>query len=272
MVVIGDVIEDIIVIAPEQRKMNTDNLSTIQATPGGSGANFAVWLASLGISTELIARVGESDKERLSSYFKSKNVKPNLQSDQFESTGRIVVLVEGEQRTFFTDRGANGNLEPPEVSSPALLYISGYSVFSLGSEVTQRLISVAKEKGSLVAVDPGSKSFIESFQVDKFLDAIKGADIVFPNYEEFQLLGKGHQLMELFPEVVVTKGERGAEVLGIASVPARVIEAIDPTGAGDAFAAKYIAERLSGSSPAEALEFANDFAALALARLGGQPR
>ncbi|MFM2023883.1 MAG: hypothetical protein RIR89_1275, partial [Actinomycetota bacterium] len=112
---IGDVIEDIIVISNQKRKAKTDNPSSIQSTPGGSGANFAVWLASLSVETELIARFSIKDKERLDSYFKSVKVKPNLQTDQNLETGKIVVLVEGNQRTFFTDRAANKNLEKPEL-------------------------------------------------------------------------------------------------------------------------------------------------------------
>ncbi|MFM1779336.1 MAG: hypothetical protein RIS51_481 [Actinomycetota bacterium] len=269
--VIGDVIEDIIVISNSERKANTDNPSSIQSTPGGSGANFAVWLASLGVETELIARVSIKDKERLESYFKSVKVNPSLQTDQELETGKIVVVVEGNQRTFFTDRAANQNLEQPKPPTTDLLYVSGYSVLSLGKEQTQAVIKEAKHLGALVAVDPGSTSFIGGFGVIDFLEAIQGADIVFPNKEEYELLSKDHQLTSLFTEIVVTKGEQGAELVGVAHVEAKIVEAIDPTGAGDAFAAKYIAERLSGSSPVEALEFANDFAALAVTRPGGQP-
>ena len=271
VVVIGDVIEDIIVISNHERRANTDNPSSIQSTPGGSGANFAVWLASLSVETELIARVSIKDKERLESYFKSVKVTPSLQTDQNLETGKIVVLVEGNQRTFFTDRAANQNLEQPKLPTTDRLYVSGYSVLSLGKEQTQALIKEAKHLGALVAVDPGSTSFIEGFGVNNFLEAIQGADIVFPNKEEYELLSKDHQLTSLFPEIVVTKGEQGAELVGVAHVDAKSVEAVDPTGAGDAFAAKYIAERLSGSSPIEALEFANDFAALAVTRPGGQP-
>ena len=271
VVVIGDVIEDIIVISNGDRKANTDNPSSIQSTPGGSGANFAVWLASLSVETELIARVSSKDKERLDSYFKSVHVKPNLQLDQNLETGKIVVLVEGNQRTFFTDRAANKNLETPELPRCDLLYVSGYSVLSLGKEPTQKLINQAKQAGCLVAVDPGSTSFIESFGVDNFLEAIEGADIIFPNKEEYELLSKDRKLTEVFPEILVTKGEQGAELVGIARVDAKRVEVVDPTGAGDAFAAKYIAERLSGSGGSEALEYANDFAALAVTWPGGQP-
>ena len=271
VVVIGDVIEDIIVISNSERKANTDNLSSIQTTPGGSGANFAVWLASLSVETELIARVSSKDKERLDSYFKSVKVIPSLQTDQDLETGKIVVLVEGNQRTFFTDRAANKSLEKPKLPPCDLLYVSGYSVLSLGKEQTQELIQSAKQAGCLVAVDPGSTSFIESFGVSNFLEAIQGTDIIFPNKEEYELLSKDHKLTEVFPEILVTKGEQGAELVGVAHVEAKQVEAVDPTGAGDAFAAKYIAERLSGSGGSEALEYANDFAALAVTWPGGQP-
>ena len=270
-VVIGDVIEDVIVISNGERKANTDNPSTIKSTPGGSGANFAVWLASLGVETELIARVSIKDKERLDGYFKSVKVTPSLQTDQELETGKIVVLVEGNQRTFFTDRAANKNLEKPELPKADLLYVSGYSVLSLGKEQTQELIKQAKQSGALVAVDPGSTSFIGGFGVSAFLEAIQGSDIIFPNEEEYGLLSKDHKLTEVFPEILVTMGEQGAELVGIAQVEAKRVQAIDPTGAGDAFAAKYIAERLSGSSLIEALEYANDFAALAVTRVGAQP-
>jgi sugar/nucleoside kinase (ribokinase family) len=223
------------------------------------------------VETELIAKVSIKDKERLESYFRSVKVTPSLQTDQNLETGKIVVLVECNQRTFFTDRAANLKLEQPKLPTTDLLYVSGYSVLSLGKDQTQALISKAKQPGALVAVDPGSTSFIEGFGVANFLDAIQGADIVFPNKEEYELLNQDHQLTSLFPEIVVTKGEQGAELVGIAHVDAKSVEAVDPTGAGDAFAAKYVAERLSGSSPLEALEYANDFAALAVTRPGGQP-
>lgn len=273
VMVIGDVIEDIIVIAGASRQENTDNPSEISLAPGGSGANFAVWLASLGVSTELTARVNSADLTRLATYFNSVGVAPNLQGDGTLSTGRIVVLVEGNSRTFFTDRGANQNLEVKELSLTGfdVLYISGYSVISLGVEATQSLIERASSAGALVAIDPGSTSFISKFGVENFLAAIAGADILFPNQEEYELLAQGRDLSKDFSEVVVTKGENGCEALGVVSIPAVQISVIDPTGAGDAFAAKYLAMRLAGDSVSDSLIAANRFAASAVTKAGGQP-
>ena len=75
----------------------------------------------------------------------------------------------------------------------------------------------------------------------------------------------------MFPEVIVTAGDEGAEVLGIAKAPAYDVDVVDSTGAGDAFAAKYLAQRLAGLEVTESLRDANAFAAQAVTKPGGQP-
>ena len=273
VVVLGDVIEDIIVISDSARQLNTDNPSEISSKPGGSGANFAVWLASLGVEVELVARVGAADRARLTNYFETKFVIAKLEPDEKIHTGKIVVLVEGNNRTFFTDRGANEGLtaKSADLSKTDVLYLSGYAVMSMGIQRTQELIEKAGSVGVLVAVDPGSRSFIGQFGAAEFLEAISGSDFIFPNADEYELLSKQANLQELFPEVIVTSGEEGAEVLGIAKSPALEVEVVDSTGAGDAFAAKYLAQRLAGLEVEDALRDANAFAAQAVTKPGGQP-
>ena len=273
VVVLGDVIEDIIVISDSARQLNTDNPAEINSKPGGSGANFAVWLASLGVEVELVARVGAADRARLTNYFETKFVIAKLEPDEQLHTGKIVVLVEGNNRTFFTDRGANEKLtaKSADLSKTDVLYLSGYAVMSMGIERTQQLIEKAGSVGVLIAVDPGSRSFISQFGPSEFLEAISGADFIFPNSDEYELLSKHANLAEQFPEVIVTSGEKGAEVLGIAKSPAFVVEVVDSTGAGDAFAAKYLAQRLAGVDVEDALRDANAFAAQAVTKPGGQP-
>ncbi len=273
IVVLGDVIEDIIVISDSHRSSNTDNPAEIHATPGGSGANFAVWLASLGHEVELVSRVAEKDRARLTAYFESKFVISKLEPDSEHETGRIVVLVEGNNRTFFTDRAANQYLtaKNADLNKTDVLYLSGYSVVTLGIERTQQIIDRASSAGVLIAVDPGSSSFLSEFGVSEFLEAITGCDFIFPNEAEYELLAKTVDLESQFPEVIITRGEKGAEVPGYGSVPAREVDVVDPTGAGDAFAAKYLAERLDGAEVLDALAAANDFAAVAVTKPGGQP-
>jgi sugar/nucleoside kinase (ribokinase family) len=67
------------------------------------------------------------------------------------------------------------------------------------------------------------------------------------------------------PEVVVTLGRRGSIVFAndrLEHVPARHVEGtVDPTGAGDAYAAGYLAARASGQSPVSAARRATDLVA-----------
>jgi sugar/nucleoside kinase (ribokinase family) len=70
------------------------------------------------------------------------------------------------------------------------------------------------------------------------------------------------------PEVVVTLGARGSLVLAhgeVTRVPARPLEIeVDTTGAGDAFAAGYVAARAEGHSPVSAARRATSVAAAVL--------
>jgi 2-dehydro-3-deoxygluconokinase len=75
------------------------------------------------------------------------------------------------------------------------------------------------------------------------------------------------------PEVVVTLGSRGALVLDrgrLEHVPGRPVEPSgDPTGAGDAFGAAYLAARAAGSEPVGA---ARQACGLVADLLGGRLR
>ena len=72
------------------------------------------------------------------------------------------------------------------------------------------------------------------------------------------------------PEVVITRGSRGSLVLAdgvLSEVPAQPVGGpIDPTGAGDAFAAAYLVARSSGHAPVAAARRATALVAGLLAR------
>jgi sugar/nucleoside kinase (ribokinase family) len=87
--------------------------------------------------------------------------------------------------------------------------------------------------------------------------------------EEADALGDVRELG--VPEVLITRGGRHATVVtrdGAEDVPVRAVDA-DPTGAGDAFAATYLASRAEGHRPASAARRA---AALVSALLAGRAR
>lgn len=280
---VGDVIDDILVIPKGEIRLDTDTNSNIQQQPGGSAANFACWIASLGVETHFVGRVGSGDLERHSQILRDYKVIPHLQVDQERQTGRIVVLVQGQQRSFLTDRGANRNLDlsaiPEELFGDAL-YISGYTVFDQSVETMQQLIKRAKAHG-LVACDPGSAGYIADHSVHTFLASIAGVDLLLPSLEEGRILSAESRpeivaalLGEWFPQVALTMGEDGVQLQSqtvAEHIPAIAADLVDATGAGDAFAASLLAETLKGKDFSQAAHNAVRFAAKAVTKLGGRP-
>jgi sugar/nucleoside kinase (ribokinase family) len=288
VIAIGDVIDDILVIPQGEIRIDTDTKSEIRANAGGSAGNFACWLASLNAPVDFVGRVGEKDLGRHNLEFVSHGVTPHLQADTELPTGSIVVLVQGQQRSFLTDRGANRKLDSDAIDHALLknavvLYISGYSLMeSLSASQVQQIIERAKAEDVMVIIDPGSAGFIADFGVAKFLEAIAGADIVLPSWEEGKIL-TGEDRPEViaevlgarFPIVALTLGEQGAVLYNKGTttrIEAFAADVVDATGAGDAFAAGLIANLIRGKDlETSAIEGAR-VAAKAVTLIGGRPK
>jgi sugar/nucleoside kinase (ribokinase family) len=295
VLVVGDLIDDVLVVPDGPIRPDTDTRAEIYSRPGGSAANFACWLAHAAkqtggpIEVDFVGRVGALDVARHEANLKAAGVNPRLQADASTETGAIVVLVQNQQRSFLTSRGANRNLDASLIDDELMrgasfLYLSGYSLFdSLSIEAVKSLIARAKAQGLKVVCDPGSAGFIEDFGVLRFLETLKGVDILLPSLEEARVLSGENQpslaaewLSQRFDTVVVTTGAEGAQlcVAGSKPQPIAVVAAdvVDATGAGDAFAAGFIAGLVSGQSAEQAAKFAAKLGAIAVTLPGGRPK
>jgi ribokinase len=242
ILVIGDVIEDVIVIPESEIRPNTDTKSAIHKSMGGQAANVASWLAFLGVQTRFVGCVGLADVRKLEAELDQIGIEAALQSSA-KPTGSLVVLVQGASRSMLTDRGANLdlNLRAIDPTGFAAVYLSGYSLFGRALGEIKDFAARVRQAGAILAIDPGSYGFIEDHGLEEFKELISEADLIFPNFEEDQLLG----LSGVVALNVVTKGQNGAEahwangqsveIAGLAT------ESIDPTGAGDAFCAGFLA-------------------------------
>ena len=247
ILVIGDVIEDVIVIPESEIRPNTDTNSAIHKSMGGQAANVASWLAFFGVQTRFVGCVGLADVRKLEAELDQIGIEAALQSSA-KPTGSLVVLVQGASRSMLTDRGANLdlNLRSIDPTGFAAVYLSGYSLFGRALGEIKDFAARVKQAGALLAIDPGSYGYIKDHGLEDFKELISEADLIFPNLEEDQLLG----LSGVVALNVVTKGQNGAEahwasgqsveVAGLAS------ESIDPTGAGDAFCAGFLASLVAG--------------------------
>ncbi len=280
ILVIGDVIEDVIVIPESEIRPNTDTKSAIHKSMGGQAANVASWLAFFGVQTRFVGCVGLTDVRKLEAELDQIGIEAALQSSA-KPTGSLVVLVQGASRSMLTDRGANLdlNLRAIDPTGFAAVYLSGYSLFGRALGEIKDFAARVEQAGAILAIDPGSYGFIEDHGLEAFKELISEADLIFPNLEEDQLLG----LSGSVALSVVTKGQNGAEahwangqsveIAGLAT------ESIDPTGAGDAFCAGFLAsliasERFKDLSPEivqEALKSGVEAGSKAVSLVGARP-
>jgi sugar/nucleoside kinase (ribokinase family) len=288
VVVFGDVVDDVVVVPLGKVRDDTDTPSSIRKRAGGSAANAAAWLGSLGIPVDFVGVVGDEDVDRHSELLAASGVTPHLVGSELP-TGAIVVLVYGSQRTMLTERGANAALTPDAVTDELLagasvLHFTGYSVFSQEDQAPLRdLFARAHELGVAISVDPGSAGFIADFGIHRFLETVEGATLFFPNHEEGRLLtgltdpmAIAKRLSQSFDVVALTLDSGGVIVAEKGIPPVRVdavvTDIVDPTGAGDAFAAGFLAAWVSHGDAIAAADTGARSGALAVGVIGGRPR
>ena len=274
LLVIGDVIDDIIVVPEGEIRNNTDTNATIEQTLGGSASNVASWAANQNADVTFVGCVSSNDVERVVKEFEAFGVHCDLQVSQ-RNTGSLVVLVQGASRSMLTDRGANQDLSLIELTEHKLVtykyvYLSGYAILNRSVEEVQNFINTVHEAGSIIVIDPGSTGFIKDYGISKFKEAVSGVDILLPNHEEFELLGV------IAKTTLVTKGEQGVDLYidGVLkeSFSAPVVESIDPTGAGDSFAGGLLAGLSKGLEMRNAIAAGINCAAMAVTTIGARPK
>ncbi|HHY51360.1 MAG TPA: carbohydrate kinase family protein [Alphaproteobacteria bacterium] len=280
---------DIIVVPEGPLVRGSDRRATIRSRPGGSGANQAVWLGSLGTPVSFVARVGAADKPHLEAYFKGFHVDPILIADARLPSGILVTIVDPDgERSFLTDRGANVALAPSDMpvwllDQTSLVLTSGYSYFAeMPRAAVSWLTGEAKARGIGFAVDAASVGFIEEVGAGAFLGWIAGAAVLFVNRDEARALSGSDELETQMRtlgrtarQVVVKLGADGAALGDEDGVrhqlPAPALIPVDTTGAGDAFAAAFLAAGLAGRPPDACLAAGIEAGSEATRRIGGQP-
>jgi sugar/nucleoside kinase (ribokinase family) len=278
---------DVIVRPEGPLARGSDRRASITIHPGGSAANQAAWLASFGVAVDFVARIGSVDVESETARFKAIDVVPHLVGDRTRETGRLVALIDTDgERSFLTDRGANEALEAGDIpdaliEGAALIHLSGYSFFA-SSPRAAVLDVMRRAAGKPISIDPASAEFLREVGPDNFLAWTRGAAILFPTEEEAAILAGSvdpetqcARLAARYPLVVVKRGAAGAEAAAGEKrwrVNAPKTEAIDTTGAGDAFVAAFLSHRLSGADIQPALERAAAAGAAASASVGGRPK
>ncbi len=96
VLVVGDVITDIIVMPEGPIVRGSDRRATIRSQPGGSAANQAVWLGSLGVKVKFVSRVAVADLDTNLAYFSARGVEAQLGADDTLPSGVLISIVDSD--------------------------------------------------------------------------------------------------------------------------------------------------------------------------------
>ena len=202
-------------------------------------------------------------------------------------TARCLILVTPDaQRTMSTYLGAciafgEADVDMAEVARAQVVYLEGY-LFSGAQDAFRAAARTARAAGRKVAL-----SLSDGFCVDMNRDAFRRfvreeTDILFANeaeilslYETSDFAAAAAQAGTEVSVAALTRSERGSVIVaGAAShdVPAQPTTVVDTTGAGDAYAAGFLAAHTRGLGLPEAGRWGSICAAEVISHFGARPQ
>jgi sugar/nucleoside kinase (ribokinase family) len=236
---------------------------------GGSAANTVAGLAALGLRTAFIGQVGDDELGQIFSH-DIRSLGVDFATPPSADAGRtarcLIVVTSDAQRTMSTFLGAaqrlaSSSVTRERIASAHILYLEGYLWDPAEPRAAmEAAIDMARASDTKVAFTLSDGFVVERHRAD-FLQLIEQGkiDILFANEHEFLHLAQETDLEPAIakfsgklPVLVVTRSEHGAIACSgaqRASVAAEPIaRLVDTTGAGDLFAAGFLAGHARGKS------------------------
>jgi sugar/nucleoside kinase (ribokinase family) len=282
LLVVGEVLAEF--LRPRRDSPLDETAEMMGPFPSGAPAIFASATARLGVPTELCAVVGDDPFGRL--------IRDRLEQDGVDVSGVLIhpkratavafvaYTSTGERHfVFHVSEAAAARLRPADLGGrpeqAEWLHISGSSL-ALGSSLARTAVEAVRRvklAGGRVSVDPNLRAEATSRAVMTSIRSIvRQADVLFPSDGELDALGLDEaELLAGGAVVCTTLADEGARVRYRevdVRVPAPSANEVDPTGAGDIFAAGFVAATLQGATLVEATQLGCRLAARSVETLG----
>jgi ribokinase len=286
IVVVGSLNMDLVVRAPRM-PLPGETLPgrDFQMIPGGKGANQAAAAARLGAQVAMVGRVGgDAFGPPLIENLRRQGVDTShVRIDDEAATGTAMIIVDDSgQNSIVVASGANGRVNEEDVdrleatlSQARVLLLQ----FEVPLETVEYAIQMAARHGVTVILNPAPARLAPAELIAKVdhlvpnefeastLTGLEVKDVPSAERAARRLLGYG------VPVVIITLGERGALLAGeqgMAHVPARSVQAVDTTAAGDAFIGGLAVALVNRFLLGEAVRYASCAGALAVTKFGAQ--
>lgn len=238
--------------------------ATLNRFPGGKGANQALAARRLGVNVQLIACVGrDSHADEALALLVEGDVDLSRCAridDRPTGVALIAVAASGENQIIVAP-GANRSLSPERVGN-----INADALIGQLEVPVETLTHVSKQFGGFLCLNLAPAKTVPP-------ELIGRADLVVVNETEAQFYGALLDACRGY--VATTLGKEGATLKKdgkvVANAGAPEINAVDATGAGDAFTAALTVALLEGQPESQALKFACAAGAAAATKAGAQP-
>ncbi len=231
---------------------------------GGSAANATLNATRLGLRTAFVGKLGNDEMARL---YRTRFEALGVQTSRFKRgelpNARCLALVTPDaQRTMRTCLAAAMTLSPDEISPADFAgarhaHIEGYLVFN--QALADAVLSAARASGCTVSLDLSSFEVVGAAREWLFSQFHRGLDVVFANEDEIRALFQDQETdyanlaRRLAGHGVVAAVKVGKDGAWIAQgdelhriEPVSVPDVLDTNGAGDAWAAGFLAGYVRG--------------------------
>jgi ribokinase len=288
---LGDLMVDVVARLFGPLAEGSDSPGVISYVGGGSAANTAAWLTRVGVESVFIGSIGDdpAGQGQLESLH-ALGVDVRFRVDRIRPTGTCLVLVAPTgERTMVPDPGANLSLMEHDVPTDEFragdhLHVSGYALLRDSRDAAVHAMKAAHATGMTISVGAASSAPLTLAGPEVFLGLLPNDVLLFANESEAAVLtgasGSSADLARALAgparQAVVTAGSGpaawsdGSEVTTLAAEPLDRPE-LDTTGAGDAFAAGFLAARGRDALPVVCLRDGHTLAAAACRTTGGRP-
>jgi ribokinase len=253
---------------------------------GGKGANQAVAARLLGAEVTLVGRVGDDlfGQRMLDNFSSHGMAHDHIQVDREAGSGVAVILVDKQaENSLVVVPGANMRIAPADVEAAAGV-LRGADVLMMQMEIPldaiQRAVDIAREGDTLSVLNPAPARPLP----DTILERVH---VLTPNQSEAKMLtgipthtlegaeAAGRALLDKgVRTVIITLSARGALIVRpgeTTHVEGVSVDAVDTTGAGDAFCAGLAVALAEGKTLEQATRLANLAGALSATKPGAMP-
>lgn len=283
-VLVADVIVRPVDVWPERGRLLL--VEGIEVHSGGLAHTTGVTLATLGVPTAVVGRVGADLLGTfLIDVLRTHRVETHVRREEHASTSvTVVVVASSGERSFLHLPGANAHLVPQDVPDALLarsriIHLGGYFVLpAMDGPPAAALLRRAKTAGCRTSLDLAWDA--HGRWMSTLAPCLPHLDLLFGNRDELAHVtglddpaGIAAHLRDLGIGIVAVKlGEEGAYVDAggwRGRVPAFSVEVVDTTGAGDAFCGGFLAGYLAGWDLERTTRFANAVGAMCVTAIGG---